>query len=100
MMKFLLENYQSWVPTRFVLGVTEVLCSEGLPIWVFWVWRQSGVQVRAEHMHDDLEIQNIIYTVYGLYFLKHLQPKDPKFKHFSNLKNTLKHSVMFEAFCK
>lgn len=60
MMGFLLGNDQSRVPTRFVLGVTEVLCGEGLPIWVFWVWRQSGVQVCAEHVHDDLETQHLI----------------------------------------
>lgn len=46
----------SWVPTRFVLGVTEVLCSEGLSIWVLWVWRQSGIQVCTKHMHDDLKV--------------------------------------------
>lgn len=40
--------------TRFVLGVAEVLRSESLPIWVLWVWGQSGVQVCAKHMHEDL----------------------------------------------
>lgn len=29
------------IPTRFVLGVTEVLSRKGLPIRVFWVWRKS-----------------------------------------------------------
>lgn len=47
------------IPTRFVLGVTEVLCCKGLPIRVFWVRRKSRVQVCAEHVHDDLGIQNI-----------------------------------------
>lgn len=47
------------IPTGFVLGVTEVLSRKGLPIRVFWVWRKSRVQVCAEHVHDDLEIQNI-----------------------------------------
>lgn len=80
MIKFLLGNDHSWVPTRFVLGVTEVLCSEGLPIWVFWVWRQSGVQVCAEHMHDDLEIQNIIiYYMYSTWLtFKAFTTKRPK----------------------
>lgn len=59
LVNFLLGNRHFQAPTRFVLGVAEVLCSKGLPIWVFGVWRQSGVQVCAEHMHNDLNIQNM-----------------------------------------
>lgn len=48
--------------TRFVLSVAEVLRGESFPIWVLWVRRESGVQVCAKHMHEDLETQSKCWT--------------------------------------
>lgn len=50
--------------TRFVLSVAEVLRGESFPIWVLWVRGESGVQVCAKHMHEDLEPQSKCETKY------------------------------------
>lgn len=52
--------------TRFVLSVTEVLRGESFPIWVLWVRRESGVQVCAKHMHEDLETQSKYWTKHSM----------------------------------
>lgn len=49
---------------RFVLSVAEVLRGESFPIWVLWVRRESGVQVCAKHMHEDLESESKCETKY------------------------------------
>lgn len=40
--------------TRFVWRLGEVLRGEGLSVGVLGVRRESGVQVCAQHMHEDL----------------------------------------------
>lgn len=40
--------------TWFVRCLNEVLGSEGFAIRILGVRWESGVQVRAEHVHDDL----------------------------------------------
>lgn len=40
--------------TWFIWSLDEVLGSEGFAIGIFGVRRESGVQVSAEHVHQDL----------------------------------------------
>ena len=41
--------------TWFIRCLNEVLGSEGFAVGIFGVRRQPGVEVSAEHVHDDLE---------------------------------------------
>lgn len=48
--------------TRFVLSVAEMLRGKSFSIWVLWVRRESGVQVCAKHVHEDLKTQSKCWT--------------------------------------
>lgn len=54
------SSSRPWLSTWFIRSLDEVLGSEGFAVGVLGVRREPGVQVSAEHVHQDLGKHNQI----------------------------------------